>query len=101
MTRLRLKAEDLFEKVKGFTNQCIRSSFDGLDDLGRIDEDQLAMIKSANELMEESQTYFIEQANAMDDMSCMLDDLQKEMKEIIRKQNILLEMVERKEKEES
>ena len=101
MTLLRLKAEDLFEKVKGFTNQCISSSFDGLDDFGRIDEDQLAMMKSANELMNESQTYFIEQAKAMDDMSCMLDDLQKEMKEIIRKQNILLEMVEGKEKKES
>lgn len=91
MTLLRLKAEDLFKKVKGFTNQCVNSTFDGLDGFGRIDEDQLAMMKSANELMEQSGEYFIKQASMQDEMAEQLDDLQKDMREIVRKLNLLLE----------
>lgn len=101
METLRLKAKDLFKKVKGFTNQCVKQSFDGLDDFGRIDEDQLAMLKTANELMEESGEYFVKQAYMQDEMADKLDSLQRDMKEVNRKLNVLLAKQERKEVKES
>lgn len=101
METLRLKAEKLFDKTKGFVNMCVEQSFDGLDDFGRIDGDQLAMLKTANELMEESKDYLVMQAYMQDEMADKLDSLQKDMKEVNRKLNALLAKQERKEVKES
>lgn len=98
---LRKKAEDLFDKCKGFVNLCVKQTFDGLDDFGRLDENQLNMLKSANELMEQSGEYFVKQAYMQDEMADKLDSLQKDMKEVNRKLNVLLAKQERKEVKES
>ena len=96
MTTLREMAGNLIDKSKGLMNLVVRSTFTELDDFERIDENDLAMIKEVNNVMEEAGDYLKKESRMLDDMSEQLENLQEQMKEMIRKQNILLEKVERR-----
>lgn len=94
------KASCLFDKLKETINLAVRQGYGSLDSIARIDSDDLEGLRSVNELIEESQEYFVREAGTLDEMSDKLYHLQRQMDIMNNKLNILLEKVGEREKED-
>ncbi len=97
MTLLKLKAREVVEQTEKVLNLAVSQAYSSLGAFGRMDQGDLEGLKAVNELMVNANSYLLDQAEAQDDMTKKLDELEKDMREVNRKLNLLLEKVERKE----
>lgn len=95
MSLLKFKAEAVFNRVNDTVNLLVKQGYGSLEQIANMDSDDLEGLKSVNELLNESQEYFVKQAEELDNMSDKLEDLQKQMKEMNSKIELLLEKVDK------
>ena len=96
MSLLKFKAEAVFNRINDTVNLLVKQGYGSLEQIAHMDSDDLEGLKSVNELLNESQEYFVKQAEELDNMSDKLDNLQRQMKEMNSKMELLLEKVDTK-----
>ncbi len=89
---LKYKAENMFDKMRETINLVVKQSMN-LDSIVNMDNDTIEGLRSVNELINETQEYYVEQAKAMEGMGDQLDRLQRQMAEMNSNMNVLLAKV--------
>ena len=94
---LKFKAENMFDKMRETINLAVKQAYDSLDSIVNMDSDTIEGLRSVNELINETQEYYVEQAKVIEGMGDQLDRLQRQMTEINSKMNLLLAKVNKEE----
>lgn len=94
---LKYKAECMFSKISETINLAVKQGYSSLDSIVNIDNDTLEGLRSVNEAINEAQEYFVKQAEELDSMGDQLDRLQRQMREMNSKMEILLTKVNKEE----
>lgn len=94
---LKYQAECMFSKMRETIDLAVKQGYSSLDSIVNMDNDTIEGLRSVNELINETQEYYVEQAKAMEAMSDQLDRLQRQMKEMNSNMNLLLAKVNKEE----
>ena len=97
MSLLKIKAKELSEDIKRTVNLAFMQGYDSMDSVLNMDEDDREGLLSVSELIGNLQEYLEEDAEAKDEMSDKLVELQKDIIKINSKLDTLMNKIERRE----
>ena len=97
MSLLKIKAKELSEDIKRTVNLAFMQGYDSMDSVLNMDEDDREGLRSVSELIGNLQEYLEEDAEAKDEMSDKLVELQKDIIKINSKLDTLMNKIERRE----
>ena len=97
MSLLRNKAKELSKGIKRTVNLAFMQSYDSIDSVLYMDEDNREELRSVSELIGNLQEDLEEDAEAKDEMSDKLVELQKDIIKINSKLDTLMNKIERRE----